>query len=76
LQHRIGERSALRKRAKLMAWIAFPVGLLLFFVAMLSAPYIPGTKLLLLYLVDTIALLGLILIVVAMYAIYFYFERY
>jgi len=64
-----------KTRAKLMAWILFPTGLTLFFIAMFFGVSIPGTNLLMTYLMDAVALLGLILMGIAAAATYAYFRR-
>ncbi len=63
-----------KTRAKLMAWTLFPTGLLLFILAMLLVN-VRGDELSWLYLMDAIALLGIIFVAVATAATYVYFKR-
>lgn len=62
-------------KAKVMAWTLFPVGLSLFFVAMLLGVNTPGAEILLANLIKGVALLGLILVSIAVAAIYAYFKE-
>jgi len=63
-----------KTKAKLMAWTLFPTGLALFFIAMFFGVGIPGTNLLMTYSMDAVALLGLILMSIAVAAAYAYFR--